>query len=146
MEDPPPGSSLVLLHFNDVYELESRTTEPAGGAARCAWLAGALRDVASANACPSLTVFSGDALNPSLLSTVTRGKHMVGALNGMGVDVACMGNHGEAWWAQSAGRTRAHTHRPQSAGHRAQGAGRRAQSAGCRTQGAERRAVSWSTA
>lgn len=36
-----------------------------------------------------LTLFSGDALNPSRESTVTKGDHMVPVLNGIGVDAAC---------------------------------------------------------
>ncbi len=38
-------------------------------------------------------VFSGDAFNPSLLSTVTLGAQMPPILNEIGVHVACMGNH-----------------------------------------------------
>lgn len=38
-----------------------------------------------------LTFFSGDAFNPSLESTVTKGRHMVPFLNKAGTDVACMG-------------------------------------------------------
>lgn len=40
-----------------------------------------------------LVVFSGDAFNPSLMSTVTMGKQMVPVLNEAGVAVACVGNH-----------------------------------------------------
>ena len=38
-----------------------------------------------------LTLFSGDAFNPSLESTVTKGEHMVSVLNSVGTDVACIG-------------------------------------------------------
>lgn len=38
-----------------------------------------------------LTFFSGDAFNPSLESSVTKGRHMVPFLNKAGTDVACMG-------------------------------------------------------
>lgn len=38
-----------------------------------------------------LTFFSGDAFNPSIESTVTKGRHMVPFLNAIGTDVACMG-------------------------------------------------------
>jgi 5'-nucleotidase len=87
------AAPLTILHFNDVYELESRpgASEPAGGAARFASLVNSLRD--SAGTGPTLTLFSGDALHPSLLSTVTRGRHMVEVLNGIRVDVAVLGNH-----------------------------------------------------
>lgn len=39
----------------------------------------------------ALTFFSGDAFNPSLESTVTKGRHMVPFLNKIGTDVACVG-------------------------------------------------------
>lgn len=38
-----------------------------------------------------LTFFSGDAFNPSIESTVTKGRHMMPFLNKAGTDVACMG-------------------------------------------------------
>lgn len=38
-----------------------------------------------------LTFFSGDAFNPSIESTVTKGRHMVPFLNTIGTDVACVG-------------------------------------------------------
>lgn len=40
-----------------------------------------------------LVLFSGDAFNPSLMSTITLGKQMVPVLNEMGVACSCMGNH-----------------------------------------------------
>ncbi|KAL8990491.1 MAG: hypothetical protein Q9177_000862 [Variospora cf. flavescens] len=44
-----------------------------------------------------ITLFSGDAFNPSLESSVTKGAHMVPVLNGLmggeGRGVACVGNH-----------------------------------------------------
>ena len=43
-----------------------------------------------------LTVFSGDVFAPSMLSTITKGRHMIPFLNMMGIDVACLGNHGTA--------------------------------------------------
>lgn len=38
-----------------------------------------------------VTFFSGDAFNPSLESSVTKGRHMVALLNKAGTDVACVG-------------------------------------------------------
>lgn len=38
-----------------------------------------------------LTLFSGDAFNPSLESSVTKGRHMVPILNNLGTAVACVG-------------------------------------------------------
>lgn len=40
-----------------------------------------------------LTFFSGDAFNPSLESSVTKGRHMVPILNAIKTSVACLGNH-----------------------------------------------------
>ena len=37
--------------------------------------------------------FSGDALSPSVMSSVTRGKHMVSVFNELGLTAACIGNH-----------------------------------------------------
>lgn len=50
---------LTILHFNDVYNIESREKEPVGGAARFA------KKVASYRHLNPLIVFSGDCLNPS---------------------------------------------------------------------------------
>ena len=50
--------------------------------------------MARLNAHPdAMVLFSGDALAPSLLSTVTKGEHMVKMLNLMNIRAACMGNH-----------------------------------------------------
>ena len=38
-----------------------------------------------------ITLFSGDAFNPSLESSITKGRHMVPVLNNLGTDVACVG-------------------------------------------------------
>lgn len=38
-----------------------------------------------------LTLFSGDAFNPSLESSVTKGRHMVPILNNLKTAVACVG-------------------------------------------------------
>ena len=50
---------LTILHFNDVYNIESREKEPVGGAARFA------TKLASYRHLNPLIVFSGDCLNPS---------------------------------------------------------------------------------
>uniref|UniRef100_A0A667X1U6 Ecto-5'-nucleotidase n=1 Tax=Myripristis murdjan TaxID=586833 RepID=A0A667X1U6_9TELE len=82
-----PELVLTILHFNDVYELDARTEDPVGGATR---FATALQEFQSLN---PLLVFSGDCLSPSLLSTVTKGRHMVDILNKLGVHCAVYGNH-----------------------------------------------------
>lgn len=38
-----------------------------------------------------ITLFSGDAFNPSLESSVTKGRHMVPVLNNLKTDAACVG-------------------------------------------------------
>eukprot|EP00295_Goniomonas_pacifica_P048322 CAMPEP_0175908896 /NCGR_PEP_ID=MMETSP0108-20121206/6829_1 /TAXON_ID=195067 ORGANISM="Goniomonas pacifica, Strain CCMP1869" /NCGR_SAMPLE_ID=MMETSP0108 /ASSEMBLY_ACC=CAM_ASM_000204 /LENGTH=869 /DNA_ID=CAMNT_0017230955 /DNA_START=3 /DNA_END=2610 /DNA_ORIENTATION=- len=81
------SGKVTLLHFNDVYEIEERHQEPVGGAARFRTL------VKSFAAEDPLVLFSGDAFNPSMLSTVTRGKHMVPILNALEVRASVFGNH-----------------------------------------------------
>ncbi len=44
-----------------------------------------------------LTLFSGDAYNPSLESSVTKGRHMVPVLNNLETAVACVGVSMEAF-------------------------------------------------
>jgi hypothetical protein len=54
--------TISFIHFNDVYNIESRTLEPVGGASR---FVTAVNDILSDN--PSTIVFfSGDAFNPSM--------------------------------------------------------------------------------
>jgi len=89
---PPPRAQrqpLTVLHFNDVYEVEARSREPVGGAAR---FVGKLRSYAQSSRRPAV-VFSGDVFAPSLMSTVTKGEHMVKYLNMMDITAACIGNH-----------------------------------------------------
>ena len=40
-----------------------------------------------------LTLFSGDLLGPSLISTIFEGEQMIPSFNACNVDVACIGNH-----------------------------------------------------
>lgn len=92
----PPSTppDLRILHFNDVYHLDPSSAEPMGGAARFQTLVDYYRFDPRFEGQPELLVFfSGDAFNPSLESSVTKGTHMVPVLNEIGVDVACVGNH-----------------------------------------------------
>ncbi|KAG9247776.1 5'-nucleotidase [Calycina marina] len=83
-----------LLHFNDVYHIDASSAEPVGGIARFKTVCNEYRDGARFASHPDLlTFFSGDAFNPSLESSVSKGSHMVPVLNGIGTDVACVGNH-----------------------------------------------------
>ncbi|OAT10112.1 5'-nucleotidase [Blastomyces gilchristii SLH14081] len=85
---------LRLLHFNDVYHVEAGSAEPIGGTPRFQTLVNYYRNHPRfAGQPPLLTFFSGDAFNPSLESSVTKGRHMVPFLNQAGTDVACVGNH-----------------------------------------------------
>lgn len=81
-------SELIILHFNDVYNVEGYPNEPKAGAAR---FCTALRS-ARANS-QSLTLFSGDCFSPSMVSTITQGDHMPEILNEFGIDLAVYGNH-----------------------------------------------------
>lgn len=75
---------------HQVYNIEPRAVEPVGGAARFATAVHAAR--ASCDP-PPLVLFSGDCLNPSLMSAFTRGQQMVPVMNMLGVQAAAVGNH-----------------------------------------------------
>lgn len=78
---------LTFLHVNDVYEIEPR--DGWGGFAGLM----TLLEQERARAEWSITTFGGDLLSPSLMSTVTRGAHMVKLLGDMRFDLAVPGNH-----------------------------------------------------
>lgn len=83
---------LRLLAFNDVYHIESGSAEPVGGIARFQTVVNDYRsDPRYQHHAKLITLFSGDAFNPSLESSVTKGRHMVPILNNIGTDVACVG-------------------------------------------------------
>ena len=68
----PPD--LRILHFNDVYHLDASSAEPVGGIARFVTAVNEYRDGDTFRGQPGLvTLFSGDAFNPSLESSVTKG-------------------------------------------------------------------------
>lgn len=80
--------SLTILHYNDVYNIDQQVkNEPIGGAAR---FCTAIHSFEHLN---PLVLFSGDAFNPSMLSTFTQGEQMVPVLNSVGTHVAVFGNH-----------------------------------------------------
>ncbi|CAK7212117.1 hypothetical protein SCUCBS95973_001333 [Sporothrix curviconia] len=90
--DSPPD--LRILHFNDVYHLDPSSAEPVGGAARFQTAVEEYRTAERFKGQSDLiTLFSGDAFNPSLESSVTKGSHMVPILNRLGTACACVGNH-----------------------------------------------------
>ena len=83
--DVNSAKEVVLLHFNDVYNIEERKKPPLGGAAR---FASVVKQYDNAH-----VVFSGDAFNPSVLSTAFKGAQMVPVLNELKIEVAVLGNH-----------------------------------------------------
>ncbi|XP_041969066.1 snake venom 5'-nucleotidase isoform X2 [Aricia agestis] len=79
---------VVILHFNDVYNIEPTTSaEPVGGALR---FSTAVKSLQHLN---PLVLFSGDVFSPSMLSTFTKGEQMVPVLNEIGTHCAVFGNH-----------------------------------------------------
>eukprot|EP00927_Polykrikos_kofoidii_P072520 TRINITY_DN68624_c0_g1_i1.p1 TRINITY_DN68624_c0_g1~~TRINITY_DN68624_c0_g1_i1.p1 ORF type:complete len:1791 (+),score=282.65 TRINITY_DN68624_c0_g1_i1:195-5567(+) len=85
---------MTILHFNDVYNVEPRAKEPVGGIARFVTRMRQLQAESVSRGEPEAVIlFSGDAFNPSLTSTTTMGKHMIPALNAIGIHTACYGNH-----------------------------------------------------
>lgn len=86
----PPD--LRILAYNDVYHIEGGSAEPVGGVARFQTVVKHYQlDPQYADQPKLITLFSGDAFNPSLESSVTKGRHMVPILNNIGTDVACVG-------------------------------------------------------
>lgn len=68
------------------------SAEPVGGISRFQYLASHYRsDPKYDGQSELLTLFSGDAFNPSLESSVTKGGHMVPILNQIPTDAACVG-------------------------------------------------------
>jgi 5'-nucleotidase len=92
--DGPP--ELRILHYNDVYHVDASSAEPVGGIARFMTLCKEYQDDPKYSGQSNLvTLFSGDAFNPSLESSVTKGSHMVPILNNIGTQCAAVGNHGK---------------------------------------------------
>ncbi|XP_028037737.1 protein 5NUC isoform X2 [Bombyx mandarina] len=82
------GDEVIIIHFNDVYNIEpTTTTEPVGGALRFSTAVKALQHL------NPLVLFSGDVFSPSMLSTFTKGEQMVPVLNEIGTQCAVFGNH-----------------------------------------------------
>ncbi|CAB3979105.1 5 -nucleotidase-like isoform X2 [Paramuricea clavata] len=81
------ADKILILHFNDVYNIEPREKEPVGGAARFA------SKIATFQSRNPLVLFSGDALNPSMMSSITKGEQMLPVLNCLGIKAAVYGNH-----------------------------------------------------
>lgn len=79
--------TLDVLHFNDLYHVDNFQ----GKSERAVRMALALEPhIRELN---PLVTFGGDLLAPSLMSSVTKGKHMVEALELLGAHVGTLGNH-----------------------------------------------------
>lgn len=75
---PSTPPDLRFLHYNDVYHVEAGSREPVGGYARFQTLVKHYRDDEKFKGQPNvLTFFSGDAFNPSIESSITKGKKQV---------------------------------------------------------------------
>ncbi|KAG9197050.1 hypothetical protein G6514_002494 [Epicoccum nigrum] len=84
---PSSPPDLRFLHYNDVYHIEAGSQEPVGGYPRFQTLINYYKDDARFEGQPkALTFFSGDAFNPSIESSITKGRHMVPVLNTIGTD------------------------------------------------------------
>lgn len=65
---------LRILHYNDVYHVDEASSEPVGGLARFITLCKEYKESPKFEGQPEpLVFFSGDAFNPSLESSVTKG-------------------------------------------------------------------------
>lgn len=74
--DPAPTAppDLRFVHYNDVYHVDASSAEPVGGIARFQTLVNQYRNGEEfRDQSKLLTFFSGDAFNPSLESSVTKG-------------------------------------------------------------------------
>ncbi|MDQ7843741.1 MAG: 5'-nucleotidase C-terminal domain-containing protein [Armatimonadota bacterium] len=85
----PQPSTLVVLHFNDDYQLSAVENGKLGGLDR---LAGAVRRFRASERC-TLLLFAGDLISPSVESSVFKGAQLIDGLNLLGVDAATLGNH-----------------------------------------------------
>lgn len=66
------STSLDIIHFNDVYHVAPAKDEPVGGTAR---FVSKVNQVLAEEE-DALVLFSGDAFNPSLEGSITRGGHV----------------------------------------------------------------------
>lgn len=88
MEKSGEKQPIHIVHFNDVYEVrENEKKEVCGGADRFATLVHSFKDK------NPLVLFSGDLWNPSKLSAIFKGEHIVDVVNTIGIDAAGLGNH-----------------------------------------------------
>ncbi|KAI9172526.1 ser/Thr protein phosphatase family protein [Paramyrothecium foliicola] len=73
--DAVGSPDLRILHYNDVYHVDPASAEPVGGITRFMTVCKEYQDDQRfKDQSKLITFFSGDAFNPSLESTVTKGK------------------------------------------------------------------------
>jgi 2',3'-cyclic-nucleotide 2'-phosphodiesterase (5'-nucleotidase family) len=86
------AQKLDIVHFNDVYHLETfkypNSPGVVGGASR---FLTKVREIQLQR--NPLILFSGDFMSPSLQSVLMRGKHIIDAFNLIGVHFGTFGNH-----------------------------------------------------
>jgi 5'-nucleotidase len=88
LEDLNLKPVLTILHFNDVYDIQTKKGK--GGICNFKAQLDHFKAIYGEN---TLTLFSGDAFSPSILSRNNKGWQMVKALNSLKIDAACYGNH-----------------------------------------------------
>ena len=94
MKEKKSVNKLRILHFNDVYNIQENPKKAyKGGAARFVTGMQHYQEKARSEGVDCLTVFSGDLLSPSLISSMFEGEQMVPSFNKCNVEVACIGNH-----------------------------------------------------
>ena len=76
------GAWLRLITVNDVYTLENYPQ-----------LCTAIKLAQAEEGCVVKSFINGDFLSPCLISALDAGKAMLQALNEVGIDFACLGNH-----------------------------------------------------
>ncbi len=86
---PSQPPVLTLLHFNDVYQLTAVDGGRRGGFDRLATVVKRHR----AQERPSLLLFAGDLISPSVESSIFKGAQLIDGMNQLGVDAATFGNH-----------------------------------------------------
>ncbi|MDR7579042.1 MAG: 5'-nucleotidase C-terminal domain-containing protein [Armatimonadota bacterium] len=86
---PSQPPVLTILHFNDVYQLTAVDGGRRGGFDRLATVVKRHR----AQERPSLLLFAGDLISPSVESSIFKGAQLIDGMNHLGVDVATFGNH-----------------------------------------------------
>ncbi len=86
---------LTILHFNDTHGnvLVPEEEGELGGVARMATAIGQIRAENRAKGIDTLVFSAGDVLQGTPLSTVFRGEVDFVALNAIGIDAVCVGNH-----------------------------------------------------